>query len=255
MIIKSLSFSRLKALAESPRALMRYLNRDTAPTAAMIQGDLVDVLLFTPEVVRERFLLLDKNVDKRTKEGKTEWESIKKEAGSRLIMELDEVQAAQRIADGVKSSATVMFNGLLNTDFYQFQHEIDFKYKGFQHRGRTDAQGKSPRTGRNVIWDLKVMSGKSGEREVRWEIKNNLLDLQAAIYAHPFDSVGEELDYYIISVNKDGDVTPFEISLQDRQRARFVWDRLIGHAHRLNMEDSLDFGPEWFTDGNGFFPL
>ena len=99
------------------------------------------------------------------------------------------------------------------------------------------------------------MGAKSGEREVRWEIRSRMYDLQAAIYCHEFDSVGERIDYYVIAVNDHGDVTPFRISLDARIQARQIWNDLIQKAHHLNMVGSLDYGPEFWAEHEGFFEL
>jgi hypothetical protein len=68
----------------------------------------------------------------------------------------------------------------------------------------------------------------------------------------PYDSEGIPCKYYIIAVDNEGYVTPFEIGRDARDRARFMWDRLIRAAHRCNME-GLDAGTEFWADHNGFF--
>ena len=67
--ITHLSFSRLGELEHSPLALKKYMEGSRSATAAMNEGSLLDCLLFEPEKLESRFLIIDK-VSKATKEGK-----------------------------------------------------------------------------------------------------------------------------------------------------------------------------------------
>jgi hypothetical protein len=98
------------------------------------------------------------------------------------------------------------------------------------------------------------MGSRSGEALVRAQIRANMYDLQAAIYCHEQDMVGDPVRYYIIAVDNDGYVTPFNISYDAREKARYQWNKLIAAAHRVNME-GFDMGCEFWGDGEGFFNL
>lgn len=252
--ITHLSFSRLKELSHSPLALHRYITGDKIETDAMRQGTLLDCLLFEPQTFDSRFFMIEKP-DRRTKEGKAAYEVAIMEAGNRMLITREDYDDAQFINQCVRNNSTVVYNGLLNpvedgTGFI-FQQPVKFFYNGFLHKGVKDADGRD-RNGERVIWDLKRMGARSGEMLVRSQIRNNKYDLQAAIYCHEHDSRDEPIRYYIIAVDNDGYVTPFEVTKDARRKARIEWNILVKAAHRCNME-GLDAGPEFWADQNGFF--
>lgn len=262
--ITHLSFSRLKELNHSPLALQRYLSKTRTSTKAMDEGTLLDVLLFTPEKFNEAFYLMPDDVKKPTsvqlnaaKPSEAtlaqiaRWNEVEAEINGRIVITPQQMADAEFLRDAVENNSTVVFHGLLKRENFTFQPGIEFYYKGFLHRGFADAMGKT-RDGVNCIWDLKRMGSRSGESLVRSQIRANMYDLQAAIYCHPYDSEGIPCKYYIIAVDNEGYVTPFEIGRDARDRARFMWDRLIRAAHRCNME-GLDAGTEFWADSQGFF--
>lgn len=264
-LITHLSFTRLKELAHSPLKLHRYLTEGKERTKAMEEGDLLDVLLFTPEQFEQRFFVMPEDVKKPTiaqinaakpspasVEQIERWNSIQARIGNRTTITTEQLYEANRIADAVRDNSTVVFHGLLRPDFFNFQEKIEFFYKGFFHKGIVDAKGND-REGNTVIWDLKRMGAMSGEYLVRSNIRKMMYDLQAAIYCHDMDEKDIPVKYYVVAVDNDGYVTPFEIGRDARERIRFVWNRLIAAAHRLNMDNDLSMGPEFWADRQGFF--
>jgi hypothetical protein len=232
----------------------------------MDEGTLLDVLLFTPEKFADTFYLMPDDAKKPTsvqlnaKKPSDDtlaqiarWEQVMEEKGERIALTAQQVEEAQAIADSVRNNSTVAFHGLLHPERFSFQVPVQFFYKGFMHRGIKDAEGID-RNGQRVIWDLKRMGGRSGEALVRAQIRANMYDLQAAIYCHEHDMAGEPVRYYIIAVDNEGYVTPFNITLDAREKARYQWNKLIAAAHRVNME-GFEMGCEFWADSEGFFNL
>lgn len=263
--ITHLSFSRLKELAHSPLALSRYIEKAFEPTAAMVEGSLLDCLLFTPDDFDSLFFVMPEDVKKPTKAQLSakkpsdetirqvaEWEALQAKIGDRTVIKFDQYENARFLADSVRNDPTVVFHGLLNPDFFRFQVPVEFFYKGFKHRGIKDADGND-RNGARTVWDLKKMGSRSGEGLVASQIRFNKYDLQAAIYCHDFDEKNEPVNYYIIAVDDDGYVTPFRITRDAREKARVEWNRLIAAAHRINMEEDMSQGPAFWGDSDGFF--
>lgn len=248
--ITHLSFSRLTELAHSPLALKQYIEGGKTTTAAMTAGSLLDCLLFEPHRLEERFLVIQK-VSKVTKEGKQLWADAQEKANGREIVNEEDLAEARFLDTCIRQNSTVAFHGLLNPDFFQFQVPVSFKYGGFDHKGIKDADGNR-RDGQKVVWDLKRMGSRSGEQLVRSQIRNNMYDLQAAIYCHPYDTKDESVKYYVIAVDNDGFVTPFEITRDSRNKARILWNKLIKAAARCNFE-GLDMGCEFWAEQDGFF--
>lgn len=248
--ITHLSFTRLKNLAHSPLKLKNYIENKSETTDAMIEGSLFDCLLFEPEKLEERFFVIEKP-DRRTNAGKALWAEMIEQAGNRHLVTTEQMNDCKFLETCIRLNSTVAYNGLLNPDFFRFQVPVEFFYNGFKHKGVADASGVD-RDGNRVIWDLKRMGAKSGEKLVRSAIRNEKYDLQAAIYCHEFDTKNEPVKYYVIAVDNDGYVTPFEISRDAREQARIEWNQLLRAAHRCNME-GLDMGCEFWADQNGFF--
>lgn len=263
--ITHLSFSRLKELAHSPLALSRYIEKAFEPTAAMVEGSLLDCLLFTPQDFDRLFFVMPEDAKKPTKAQLSaknpsedtirqvaEWEALQEKIGERQVVKFEQYEKAQFLADSVRNSATVTFHGLLNPELFSFQVLVQFFYKGFMHKGVKDADGNN-RNGERTVWDLKKMGSRSGESLVASQIRHNKYDLQAAIYCHEFDEKNEPVNYYIIAVDDDGYVTPFRITRDAREKARVEWNKLIAAAHRINMEEDMSQGPEFWGDSDGFF--
>jgi hypothetical protein len=249
-IITHLSFSKLKALAHSPKKLKEYMEKKKEQTDAMVEGSLFDCLLFEPEKLQERFFVVEKP-DRRTNVGKAAWAAAISEAGERSIVTTEQVESCKFLDVCIRENSTVCYHGLLNPDFFAFQQKVEFFINGFKHIGYVDAKGHN-RNGDRVIWDLKRMGAKSGEKQVRWTIRDMKYDLQAAIYCHEYDTKNEPCRYFVIAIDNDGYVTPFEITRDAREQMRREWMQLISAAHRCNME-GLDMGTEFWADSSGFF--
>ena len=258
-----LSFSRLKALAHSPLALQRYIEQTRSATKAMDEGTLLDVLLFTPERFDETFYLMPDvkkptaaqlNAKKPSDETLAQiaaWEAMIAEKGERIGISAEQLLEARILEQAIRNNSTVAFQGLLHPHNFKFPVPVEFFNTGFNPRGKTPADGRD-RNGNRVVWDLKRMGGRSGEALVRAQIRANLYDLQGAIYCHEEDIAGEPIKYYIIAVDNEGYVTPFEIGRDAREKARYLWHKLISAAHRVNLE-GFDMGCEFWGDSEGFF--
>lgn len=267
-LITHLSFTRLKNLAHSPLMLKTYIETPGS-TKAMDDGTLLDCIVFEPHKFSEKFFVLPSGAPKKPTKAQLNakkpspetlaqidrWEEMQAQIGGRIIVSADEKEEAEFLKTCIENCSTVTFNGLMVPNDgeigFDFQVETKFFYNGFLHRGVKDAHGKD-RNGNPVIWDLKRMGARSGEMLVRSQIRNNKYDLQAAIYCHEYDEKDEPIKYYIIAVDNDGYVTPFEITKDARRKARIEWNMLVKAAHRCNME-GLDAGPEFWADQNGFF--
>ena len=230
----------------------------------MDEGTLLDCILFEPITFHDRFFIMPEGIKKPTSsqinakvpsvdtlKQLAKWEEVQLKIGKRIVINQEQYNDSTNIAESVRNNSTVAFQGLLHPDNFKFQVTTDFFYKGFKHKGIKDAEGVD-RNGKRVIWDLKRMGARSGEQLVRAQIRHNQYDLQAAIYCHKFDEINEPVDYFIIAVDNEGYVTPFRISRDAREKAKFQWNRLIAAAHRVNME-GLDMGPEFWADSEGFF--
>ena len=251
--LEYLSFSRLKALSVCPRELKRYLSEKPEPSDAMNEGSLLDCILFTPDDVQRRFHFWEK-ISRTTKEGKAAFSEALEAADGRILMTTEQQAQAEFLADCIDRSTFVREAALLNPDHFQYQKFIEFKYNGWLHKGVPDAV-QIPRVTQaldeHCIWDLKKMGNHAGEWAVKSQIRAMQYDLQAAIYCHEYDTSGTPCRYYIIAVSDAGYVTPVEITLEARNKARERWNRLITIANYCRIA-GLDEGPEVFTEEGRF---
>ncbi len=100
--ITHLSFSRLKAFQHSPRKLRRYITEEREQTAAMIEGRLIDCILFTPDRFANEFLEMP-DVDRRTKAGKETYQQYTSTALNTglTLVESSQVKDAHDLAEAV----------------------------------------------------------------------------------------------------------------------------------------------------------
>jgi hypothetical protein len=238
-----LSFSRIKQLLHSPLALKRYIQGDMKQTPAMLQGSILDCLVFTPEDFNRRYMVYDKP-DLRTKEGKAIAEAAKAEAVDRELITSEMFAQAEMERQAIAESPAVKHLGLL--EGFEFQKRIEFTRDGLLHIGYADAYKATP--DKVIIWDLKRMAAKSGETSVRYAIRDGLYHLQARIYLHEAIEAGKQFEYYIIAVSDEGYVTPFEITPESIYSAESIWNRAIATAHQLElMPETWSLGPEAYA--------
>lgn len=250
--INHLSFSRLKALQHSPRKLKNYLTTEKALTPAMVEGQLLDCVLFTPEQFESEFIVLPEGIDRRTKEGKEKFAEISRRAmeiGAQIVT-YEQVMDATNLAEALQTSPAIENHGLLDPKLFTFQDFTEFEFGGFRHVGYRDAIGHN-RSGKRVIWDLKRFGAKSGP-QVGFEIKVGGYDLQAAIYCHEFDANGEECIYHLIAVDNEGMVTPYTITPEARERAHGQWEYLCMVANKVN-NTPCEQGPEYYAPDGEFY--
>lgn len=258
-MITHLSFSRLKALAESPRELRAYLERDKEPTKAMIMGSLVDCLLFEPEKIEARYYVMPEIVaitkDGRiaenplqTADGKAQLAHHRDQAiaSGRILISQAEYDAAKAEAEAVRENSVVQRAGLLEGASFQYGFEREMSANGgmpWKYRGVLDVYAK-----RRHICDLKRVSNASDPRLLKRNILSSLYHMQAAIY---LDAVGENIPYYIIAVDSHRSVTVVRLSDDTLEQGRALWAKLEARLSLVReatafMSD-IDAEIEWLT--------
>jgi hypothetical protein len=233
----SLSFSKLKAYAESPRKLKEYIDGNRKASDAMNAGSLVDCVLFEPEKVQERFMFVDK-FERKSDKAKAQWAEFEAEAKAtnRTLMFKPALVEATAEADLVRLDPVVKAlklydNAVAVQEFIETAHP---KYFGFKHRGVIDARCPF------AMWDLKRM-GNFNSARMRYEITGNLLHLQGRIYTQKYD-----LPFYNVVVT-GSDVVVIKQSADTLNEANILWvkllNKLAGEAQAADL-----FGAEYWDD-------
>src|SRR5688572_30277110 len=108
-----LSFSSLKAFADSPSSFLEYKLAKPEPTDAMLFGSMLHCLILEPQDFDKRYLCLDDadicnsigGAKPRATKAYKEWKAIAiAEAGERLIVETNDYLAAKIMAYNVRSN-------------------------------------------------------------------------------------------------------------------------------------------------------
>lgn len=242
--LETLSFSKLKSFAESPRELSRYINRERVQTEAMVKGSLTDCLLFTPELFDSQFYLI-KDIEVKTKSGEvaknkkatTEWKLYESEqsviAGDRIVIDEYLLQYANTEVLALQHDNVIKANGLLEGEY---QKEVNFDYLNWTFRGRLDIYHP------DRIVDLKRVAN-TDTKKLSWAIKDMMYNVQAAVYQQGCDQIGK--DYWLICIDAELDICVYNFTQEFLNQGRYILKSL---TEKLNREISIS---EWFASMHG----
>jgi len=283
-MFKHLSFSSLKAFAESPAEMKRYINKERTESKAMDLGSAVDCKLFTPESF-DKFFFVCPKIEAKTKdgklsenplmttEGKAKLAEYKEQAADRTFLTQEDFLKVEREVALIANNPVVKSLGLLNSANFQFQFPVEFErtfivdnipHKA-KHRGITDAWGKTADRkdakgniikGESCVWDLKRMSATNGIKSIRYQIKDMMYAMQAAIYSYAL----KPQKYYLVILSGIN-VYVVELNIEAIQSGEILWSYYATRAIKHRKEGFLnpqiwDIGVEFWSDNSdGTFNL
>lgn len=174
---------------------------DDSPALAI--GALVHAIVLQPESIVEDFIRVGR-IDRRTREGKAEWEAVQKRAalnGSRILTD-DEWREAEAIADGVlqgPSIARALLGSLTDREVTVIG-EID----GKPAKAKMDGLVIDPRDNSVVVVDLKTAQDASPSAFASACAKFGYAH-QQAWYSALLESLGYDVtDFVFVAVEKTG---------------------------------------------------
>jgi len=137
---RPLSYSSLKEFAKSPLHYVHYLTAPRKDTDAFILGDVVDVLLLTPDEYEKRFFVTPKLDMRKAKNKKIMKELVIKNEGKRWITEDVKLQADRMVASARNNSVVQKILPHLTA----FQITLRWKHKQTKLPciGKVDAEGE-----------------------------------------------------------------------------------------------------------------
>lgn len=239
-----LSFSSLKAFAESPATFAEYKLAKREPTEAMVYGAMLHCLVLEPMEFDKRYLCLDDR-DICTQIGGTkpratnaykEWKAVTiAEAGERQIVETNDYLAAKIVASNVlhnRASARVL------DKCWEREKSIQWEFKNFLFRGFVDGKGEK------AIMDLKSCADASPDKFQR-EIISNKYHLQAAMYLY---EGGENIPYYIIAVDKKGGVSVHKLDDRLIEHGMKEYNDLLDKFNECILKDEFDRSYDFWSD-------
>lgn len=197
-----LSSSMISRGVVSLAHLRAYLDTPSEPTPAMLLGSLIHTATLEPEEFAARYLVAPK-VDRRTKEGKAEWDAFQAQAGGREVVSQDDHNTASRCATAVRRHpvAGELLAGCKAESSVYWQDEKT----GVLCKARPDAF--NPDTG--VLLDLKSTTD-AGPRFIR-DIFSMGYHRQLAFYSMALEAIGFPVSRVVlIAVEK---TPPFQVGL------------------------------------------
>lgn len=170
-----LSYSRLKALLKSPKALTEYLAKKQEPTPAMQFGTAVHAYILEPQVFAAHYIVAPE-IDRRTKAGKEAWQAL--QDTGKTILSASDFEDIKLYAANVAALPTAK-DYLANALAFEELIECKLQTKNF---GEFDFAARLDVRGTDYIIDLKTCQDASpqGFRRAMYKEKYHL---QAALYS------------------------------------------------------------------------
>ena len=196
----ALSASGAKMLLRSPAHYLAAKEKEREPTPAMKFGTLVHAMVLEPETVDAEFIAQPK-LDKRTTAGKQQAELFAATNAGKTIVDFDDFQRAQRVAESVRSHH--LYNDLLKGA--SVEQSFRWEQHGVPCKARMDAiQGP-------VIVDLKTTQDASPDGFAR-TLASLKYYVQAAHYLDGYmhETGMEAKDFIFIAVETEA---PFAIGI------------------------------------------
>lgn len=228
MKTERLSFSALKAFAQSPNHYLLYKS-DKPDSAAMAFGRAFHVYTLQPELFSQ-LVAVAPDVDKRTKLGKEEYAQFEATAEGKEVITIGQYMTMQRMATAIYGHPIA--RQLMENTQREIREEKPIY--GVQFAGIADVLER----GRIYAVDLKTAKNSSPE-DFQKTAYNSDYHLQAAIYRHLFGVVN--FYWIVVESDKPHNVSVFE---QDTTAATRADARLRELIERWN---EWDGSPQPYT--------
>jgi exodeoxyribonuclease VIII len=194
------SNTRLNAFKRSPLHLIHYLENGGTQTPAMAFGSAFHKALLEPDTFTTQYAVAPE-VDRRSKEGKLEYDKFVYEAEDKTVISASDYQIITKMVESIRSNAVA--HELLsachsferNVEWTNFETEVPM-------RGIVDAMSDE------FIIDVKTTTDASPSVFSR-DVFRNYYHRQAAIYLDAFGQT-HKLDFYFIAIEKNA---PYGVSV------------------------------------------
>lgn len=187
-----ISRSMLMQLKKSPyHYWYKYLSgipEPEKPTPALIEGELIHTAVLEPEKLSERFFVLPEHINRRTKEGKAEYQSILDANKGKQVISDDQMMWSNIIRQCVykdEMAAALLSEAKVEQSIF-FTHPT-----GIQCKARPDAWAYG------IVSDLKTTTDAS-ERAMQISCIKYGYFLQAGMISYALKSIGETLEKFVI---------------------------------------------------------
>jgi hypothetical protein len=203
--MKCTNHSALLTFAKSPAHFKYYhLDGNEKPaTPAMELGTAIHEAILAHNSFKEAYVVWDESVDKRTKEGKKQWEELK--ATGKKILTLKDGLLIRSILDSVEENETV--KDLLLGCMPELSIIFNDEKTGLLCKARLDGYRDD-----GTIFDIKTTTSAS-ESDFRKSLVNYSYFTQAAFYKKAVESQGMKFSRFVfIAIEKEA---PHAIALYE----------------------------------------
>ena len=230
-----LNWSRLKTIAESPRAYHYWATHERPDTPAMLLGRAIHAAVLEPESYARDYLVRPEEIDGRTKEGKA-WLATAKATGCEVLTPPQGAAVEAIIEHLIRHPAWSL---LVDT-----QREVTARWEtaGIACKGRLDA------VARDRVVDLKTTTQFRGYDR---DHARMLTHGQLAWYVDGAVAAGlcdPSPDAYVIVLQTvpPYDVRAVRLSESHLAAGRALCWRLLDTWTRYHADESREDGPEWW---------
>lgn len=239
-----LSFSSLKAFADSPASFMEYKLYKPEPTDAMLFGSMLHCLILEPEDFESRYMCLDDadiiaqigGAKPRATKAYKEWKAVAlAEAGERELVDTNDYYAAKKIASNVRHNrASAKILALCP----EHEKAVEWEYKNFMFHGFIDGRGEKAKL------DIKTCTDASPRKFQRTIIEEKYY-LQAAMYTY---AEGQDVPYYIIAVDRRGGVSVHKIHAHLMEQGMNEYSTLLDRFNECILKDHFDKSYDFWSE-------
>ena len=235
-----LSYSSLSNFRKSPKHFIDYKLYGNEDTDSILLGRLLHTLVLEPQKFNKKYAKAPE-CDRRTKEGKAIYaDFIKASEGKTVISDTIYNQAVEMAISVLSNEQSkALIDGAIAKE-----KRIDWEMFGFKFLSFLDGEGE------DYVFDLKSMPD-ADPKKVQREILNRCLWLQGGMY---LKALNEDKDYYIIAVDKKGNVSVHLLMQSLIEYGKSEFKRLCS-----DFEDCLSTN-SWlksyeYRSHNGIYPI
>lgn len=214
----ALGSTHIRTFIESKNKFIHLMNNPLGKTGAALDlGSALHCLVLEPQEFYKRYCI-SPEFDRRTKEGKENYEIFSHENEHKMILKKDQYDMAKTMCSNIMENK--MANGLINGCSMEQCARVKLS-NGLDIQCRPDAIKK------DHIIDIKTCQSI---KDFKWDIKKNRYDLQAAFYYFILKSIDQDSFYnacfYFIAVDKS-DINEVKVFGIDNDTLNDIVERQI----------------------------
>lgn len=185
-----MNFSGLKHFLKSPKHYIRWKNEGDEDKPEFRMGRAVHMLVLEGFHVFETQFAVAPVCDRRTKQGKLDWENFMTENAGKDFLSAEDFITARNVADAFLQNA--WFKGMSEPDDIVVEKVMVGEIDGVKFKGRLDLYNKKHR----CIIDVKTTRKTPTYHDVEYTMNENRYTMQEVIYRELAEQNGMPCDAF-----------------------------------------------------------